>query len=567
MRKKITKWLLVSCLLFLGLSYSTAQTIVGGGIYYNIVSETDQTVEVTAPTTGDYTYYSGSVNIPESVTYNGVTYTVTGIADQAFYWCNILEEVTIPNTVKNIGDYAFCDCYSLTTVNMGSSVETIGDEAFACCYLLKSISLPNTLKSMGYAVFHESTALTEITVAEGCENYCSDEYGVLFNGDMTSLIQYPGNSKKTSYDIPNTVESIEDYAFYWSDRLKEVNMGSNVKSIGNWAFYYCENIKAIDLPATLTDIGEEAFYYCHSLETVEIPELVTTINAGTFSTCKGLTSVKIGNSVTSIGEEAFSYCTSLKTVEIGSGVESIGELAFYDCTSMESFVVSEDNQYYSSDEYGVFFNKDKTTLIQYPVGSQAVSYDIPETVEYLDDLSFYSCAYLTTVGIPTSVTSLGYQVFCGCSALSSVVLPSSLTRLEESTFWQCTALETVEIPASVTTIGDYAFAYCTSLKQVTSLNPQPPVCDDSDVFFSVDMNTCVLSVPSGATELYADAEVWKDFKNIEEIGESGISSIAVDGQAIITNRYTLDGKQVSVPQRGINILRYADGTTKKVMVK
>ncbi len=561
----VKKILVASCVLFFAMQYLSAQTFLGNGIYYNIISETDQTVEVTAPTTGDYTYYSGSVMIPESVTYSGVTYTVTGIAAQAFYWCNGLEEVTIPNSVTNIGDYAFYDCYYLTTVNMGSSVETIGDEAFACCYRLTSISLPNSLKSLGYAVFHESTALTEIAVAEGCENYCSDEYGVLFNGDKTSLIQYPGNSKKTSYDIPNTVESIEDYAFYWSDRLKEVNMGSNVKSIGSWAFYRCENLKSIDLPATLTDIGEEAFYYCHSLETVEIPDLVTTINYGTFSTCKGLTSVKIGNSVTSIGEEAFGYCTSLKSVEIGSSVESIGELAFYDCTSMASYVVSEDNQYYSSDEYGVFFNKDKTTLIQYPVGSQAVSYDIPETVEYLDDLSFYNCAYLTTVGIPTSVTSLGYQVFCGCSALKSVVLPSSLTRLEESTFWQCTALETVEIPVSVTTIGDYAFAYCSSLMHITSLNPQPPVCDDTDVFYGVDQNTCVLTVPMEAIEAYTAAEVWKNFSNIE--ATEGINGITVDGQDKVINCYTLDGMKVVAPYKGINILRYADGTSKKVLVK
>ncbi|MCD8290430.1 MAG: leucine-rich repeat domain-containing protein [Prevotella sp.] len=567
MKKTITKCLLVSFFLFFALSYSTAQTFLDDGIYYNITSETDLTVEVIAPTTGNYTYYSGSVTIPESVEYGSATYTVTSIADNAFYWSNSLEEVTIPNTVTNIGGYAFYDCYSLATVNMGNSVETIGDEAFAYCFALKTITLPNTLKSLGYAVFHESTALTEITVAEGCENYCSDESGVLFNGDKTSLIQYPANSKLTSYDIPNTVETIEDYAFYWSDRLKEVNMGSDVRSIGNWAFYYCTGINAIDLPETLTYIGEEAFYYCKSLESVVIPDLVTSISYGTFSTCKGLTSVKIGNSVTSIGDEAFGWCESLKSVEIGSGVESIGDDAFYNCTSMESYVVSEDNLYYSSDEYGVFFNKDKTTLIQYPVGSPLLSYDIPETVEYLESYSFYNCANLTTVGIPTSVTSLGYEVFCACTALQSVVFPNSLTRIEESTFWQCTALESVEIPASVTTIGDYAFAYCSSLKQITSLNPEPPVCDDTDVFFDVDKNTCVLSVPLNASDAYAAAEVWEDFMNIEEISETGINSIAVDGQTRIANRYTIDGKQVNDMHKGINILRYTDGTTKKVMKK
>ncbi len=567
MRKTIKKGVLVGFSLLFALSYSMAQTFVDNGIYYNITSETDLTLEVIAPTTSDYTYYNGSMTIPESVEYNGVTYAVTGIADNAFYWCNLLEAINIANTVTYIGESAFHDCYALQSVVLGNAVETIGDEAFAYCFNLTSISLPKSLKSLGYAVFHESTSLSEINVEEGCENYCSDEHGVLFNGDKTSLIQYPANSKLSSYDIPNTVESIEDYAFYWSNGLKEINMGNSVRTIGDMAFYYCTGLRAIDLPQTLTYIGEEAFYNCNKITSLEIPDLVTSISNGTFSLCKGLTSVKIGNSVTSIGEGAFGWCSGLKTVEIGSSVETIGEEAFYECTSIEKFIVSEDNQYYSSDEYGVFFNKDKTTLIQYPAGSTALSYEIPETVENLADFSFYSCSYLTTVDFPASVTTFGYEVFCACKALVSVVLPSSLTSLSESTFWECSALESVVIPASVTYIYDYAFAYCSSLVSITSLNPEPPVCEDTDVFFDVDKNSCILSVPEGASDAYSGAYVWSEFNNINEIENTGINGIVTNGHDVISKRYTLDGKLVNDAHKGINIIRYDDGSIKKVMIK
>ncbi len=565
MRTTFKKGLIAILSLFFALSSATAQTFVDNGIYYNITSTTDLTAEVSAPAENET--YSGSIVIPESVEYDGTAYAVTGIADYAFYWCYGLADAKIPSTVTYIGDYAFYDCYALTAIDLGSSVKTIGDEAFAYCFALTSITLPNSLESLGYAVFNQSTLLTEIVVADGCENYCSDENGVLFNGDKTSLIQYPAGSNLSSYDIPNSVTSIEDYAFYWADGLKTINFGNAVSTIGNQAFYYCTRLTSVELPNSLTYIGEEAFYYCKKLTSVDIPDNVTAIGSGAFSVCNALTSVRIGDAVTSIGDAAFSYCESLQSVEIGGAVGNIGDEAFYSCTSMERFTVSEDNKYYSSDEYGAFFNKDKTTLIQYPAGSSMVSYDIPETVTYLESHSFESSSNLTTVGIPTSVTAFGYQVFCSCKALKSIVLPNSLTRLEESTFWECTALESAEIPASVTVIGDYAFAYCSSLVDVTSLNPEPPVCEDTDVFFDVDKVACILTVPAGAADAYADADVWNEFTNIKEQGSSDIENVGLEGSSKITNRYGLDGKEVNSAHKGINIVRYSDGSAKKILVK
>ncbi len=567
MRKTIVNGLLTIIFLTAALPFLKAETFVSGGVSYSITSAEEPAVEVVSPETSGYNPYSGSISIPASVEYEGETYAVTAIADYAFYWCTGLEEIKLSDGIERIGDYAFYDCYSLTSVSLGNTVKTIGDEAFACCYRLSSIRLPSALESMGYAVFHESTKLENIEVDEDCEAFCSDDYGVLYNKDKTSLIQFPAASEQISYTIPDSVVRIEDYAFYWCDALKEINIGASVSEIGVSAFYYCENLQSLTLPESLVYIGEEAFYYCRSLEEAVIPDNVTALGDGAFSACKGLLSVKIGNSVAAIGAETFGWCESLKSVEIGASVETIGDGAFYYCPAMERYDVSEGNMNYSSDDFGVLFNKNKTSLIQYPVGSSLYSYSIPATVNTLEESSFYSSAYLTAVNIPSSVTSIGYQTFCGCKSLKAAILPSSLVRIEQSVFWECTALETVEIPASVTSIGDYAFAYCSALANITSLNPEPPVCEDTDVFFDVDKDNCLLTVPTDARDAYAVADVWSEFANIAETDPTGVKSVISDGGKRTANRFSTDGKRLTSPCKGVDILRYSDGTVRKVLVK
>ncbi len=117
----------------------------------------------------------------------------------------------------------------------------------------------------------------------------------------------------------------------------------------------------------------------------------------------------------------------------------------------------------------------------------------------------------------------------------------------------------------MTNIGSYAFWECSSLIKFTSLNPEPPICS-SNTFSSVSTGTCTLYIPLGTTKDYSIATGWKDFFDIEEIDTSGIDSVSTD-DADVTGYYTIDGKAVDVPQRGINIIRYSDGTTRKILVQ
>ncbi len=119
---------------------------------------------------------------------------------------------------------------------------------------------------------------------------------------------------------------------------------------------------------------------------------------------------------------------------------------------------------------------------------------------------------------------------------------------------------------SVTSIGSYAFGGCSEMTAIYSLNPEPPTCS-SYVFYNVRTSTCKLYVPNGSEDAYSTASQWKDFKIIVEKDMTPVNSITADGNAEAVGYYTTDGKQIPSLQRGINIVRYSDGSAKKVLVK
>ena len=398
-----------------------------------------------------------SVTIPNSVTSIGnyafnwcdslisatIGNSVTSIGTKAFYNCDSLTSITIPDSVTSIGNYAFEDCERLASVTIPDSVTSIGDWAFVFCDSLTSVTIGNSVTSIGTKAFYNCDNLEKITVDINNKYYSNDEYGVLFNKDKTTLIQYPMGNTRTAYTIPDFVTSIGAYAFYDCDRLTSVTIPDSVTSIGNDAFGYCKSLTSITIPDSVTSIGYGAFYCCISLTSVTIGNSVTSIGGHAFYYCISLTSVTIGNSVTSIGDGAFYDCDSLTSVTIPDSVTNIGICAFYwcgsltsitipdsvtiigmdafnDCDNLEKITVDINNKYYSNDEYGVLFNKAKTTLIQYPNGNTRTTYTIPDSVTSIGMGAFYDCDSLTSVTIPDSVTSIGEFAFGDCDSLTDV---------------------------------------------------------------------------------------------------------------------------------------------------
>ncbi len=183
---------------------------------------------------------------------------------------------------------------------------------------------------------------------------------------------------------------------------------------------------ALTIPATVTNesteysvtsIGNSAFRSCSSLTAVTIPASVTEIDSYAFSLCSQLTAVTIPEGVATIGYYAFEYCSALTEVNIPASVTNIGSWAFVDCSALTAIHVAEGNTAYSSED-GVLFNKDKTTLVCYPIGKTETTYTVPATVTTIETSAFKKCTALTEITIPDGVTYINTSTFEKCSALA-----------------------------------------------------------------------------------------------------------------------------------------------------
>jgi hypothetical protein len=234
------------------------------------------------------------------------------------------------------------------------------------------------------------------------------------SGFVLSLLLWAAPAAQAQFDYSTNGDTITLVQYVGSGGA--VTISNFVTSIGEESFSSCTSLTSVTIPDSVASIGEEAFEYCYNLTNLTLGDGVTTIGGFAFWQCDSLTNVNIGNSVTSIGDRAFYDCTGLTNVAIGEGVTNIGGQAFANCTGLTAINVDPDNGLFLS-VGGVLFNGDQTTLIQYPVGSSASSYNVPATVTNIAAQAFLSCASLVNVTMPNSVLSIGNLAFAGCSSL------------------------------------------------------------------------------------------------------------------------------------------------------
>ena len=322
------------------------------GIYYNIIKKGNVAEVTTNPEK-----YTGVVDIPSSVAYDGVNYvvavigelafsgcsglnsviipnSVTTIGYGAFYNCTNLTTFTIPNSVTTIGPAVFYNCCSLNSVNISDNITTIEGEAFAYCSGLTSIYIPKSVTNIGGYAFKGCSGLSSVHISD-IARWCEISFENSFSNPLYLAHHlYLGDEEIKDLVIPESITSIKSNAFAGCSGLTSVTIPDNITSIEGEAFFYCNNLTSITIPSSVTEIENGVFQGCSSLNYVNIPNSVTWISEVAFELCTSLTSLIIPNSVVYIGDGVFSGCSSLTSVTIGSGIKDIMNSAFALCTEL-----------------------------------------------------------------------------------------------------------------------------------------------------------------------------------------------------------------------------------------
>ena len=504
------------------------------GIFYNL-DAANKTATVTFK--GEYYWddneYSGDVEIPETVTYNGITYSVTSLGIHCFYECSSLTSITIPNSVTSLGDYCFKYCSSLTAITIGNSVTSLGYACFEGCSSLTSITIPKSVTSLGDYCFKYCSSLTSITIPNSVTSV-----GSFCFSDCSSLERMVVDAANPVYDSREDCNAI---ILTSTNELiagcKNSQIPNSVTSLGAWCFDGCSSLTSITIPNSVTSLGESCFFWCYSLTSITIGNSVTSLGESCFYGCSSLTAITIPNSVTSLGSYCFEGCRSLTSITIGNSVTSLGTNCFNGCSSLERMVVDAANPVYDS-------RGDCNAII------------LTSTNELV--------AGCKNSQIPNSVTSLGTNCFNGCSSLTSITIPNSVTSLGRSCFGWCSSLTSITIPNSVTSLGSNCFDGCYRLTSIYMLPSTPPITVGS-IFDNTPLEI-VYVVDEDAKTAYQAQAPWNEYDIV--VMPTGIEEVETDKTApTIIGYYDLNGKLINGKQRGAVIVRYSDDTTRKLLVK
>ena len=275
-------------------------------------------------------------------------------------------------------------------------------------------------------------------------------------------------------------------------------------------------------------IGNRAFNGCSRLTSLTLPASITEIRNYAFRGCSGLTSLILPAGITYIGEGTFYGCSGLTSLTIPTGVSIINEYAFYDCSSL-------------------------TRL------------DLPSSIREIYHSAFMNCRNLTSLTIPSNVTSISSRAFSGCSSLKNITLPTRIFEIGDYAFYGCSNLNSLTLSYELREISEYAFCDCNGLTSIYVYADKVPKMRE-DVFKGCDAKKCTIYVPKGTYADYRSSE-FGYFENIVEFDATGIDKTKTSTDVKEVSRYSVNGQRLVGPTKGLNIVKYSDGSVKKVAVE
>lgn len=393
---------------------------------------------------------AGAVELPEHTIRDGITYTLTGIASQAFSDNKNLKSIKISQLITEIGNSAFANCNALeeVTFDEGDKICKLGDNIFNGCSKLKTLNINRILETDGHDAPFAQLPINQLNIG----------------AKATILVKnlFSGLEKLQSVTIPRTTNLIFPNVF------------------GN-----CPNMKTVIFEETsnplymINQLGESM-----GIEVLNLnrPLYIGSVEIGSnsyecepnFAKSTSLTTINFGSNMTGIAEGMFSGCTSLRSITIPKTIEIIKDKAFAGCSNLTSINIED------SDEPITIIsstnnNGEGTTFEDDPIGTIYLG----RNVEFIGtELSpFKNCQSLSNLTIGNKVTEINHYLFYGCSAIIMLAVPSSVLKVGNYAFYDCNGSKSLMLSSSVQSIGDYAFYNCNSLSKITIPNSVETVGD------------------------------------------------------------------------------------------
>ncbi len=399
-----------------------------GGLYYLLKGTTDNNREATVTSIygGKNTsldaknvaqYYSGTINIPETIIYEGNKYTVRKVGSYAFNCQNELQSIYIPRTVTEVEPHAAIKAEKLNRVNVADESElvNIGEEAFKWCTGLKRFTFDGTslkMNSIDKAAFRECTALERFTWM-GNTTIKTIGHSAFYDCSALEKVIWNGKSE---------LKTIQDYAFFKCISLNNFEMPNTTLSVGNSSFRYNASLTNIHLSNSLNYIDEYAYGEC-GFSQITLPESLANIQAGAFINNDFLQEIILPERLQGLGSAAFENNSKLESVTFHTAIETmtIGNNAFNQCPILNKVYITNMNSFAQTNFNNAKANPANTSQHIYDAnGKEIINVVLPKGTKYVNNNAFNGCAFIESIEMPATMDHVNDDIFVGCSALKDV---------------------------------------------------------------------------------------------------------------------------------------------------
>ena len=443
--------------------------------------------------------------------------SLTSISQYMFRECTSLKSVIIPDSVTTISSYAFNICKGLISIIIGNSVTSINQYAFSYCNNLTSIIIPNSVTFIGKAVFEGCYKLTSLRISKYVTQINSNITSACNN--LNEIVVEKGNPKYDSRNNCNAI--IETSTNKLISSCKNTIIPNTITSIDNYAFFGLSSLTSIIIPKSVTLIGNAVFRLCKNLTSITcLSTTAPTIQSGTFgdsaTSYTGLDTHDQGVNKLYIPAGATGYDTGAWldplqnaekcgfTIELLYAVKRETNPELMDICVANGWSANKDYMTYSeaaaitADMIAPISDPDTGNESKFKTLTHFEEFQYFTGVKEIKDYTFYNCNELTSIIIPDSVTLIGNDVFEECYSLTNIIIPDSVTSIGDNTFYDCSSLTTIIIPNSVTSIGDSAFGFCESL---TSINIPNSITSINSYTFSDCYSLISIIIPNSVTSI------------------------------------------------------------------